>query len=149
MELGMDSTSASNPSVIAFVRAFSHSRSLQVVTGNWVEHCRNEAVPLVKPILVCQVQFTDWTRDDRLRQPVFSGSAKTRMRSRWFGRKQSCISENSWCCPTRRSTAFAQSKAVGVVGTTSRKTLLRSGKGTVGHKRPSVLCRAAATSEQG
>jgi bifunctional non-homologous end joining protein LigD len=27
----------------------------------------------VKPMLVCQIKFTDWTRDDRLRQPVFLG----------------------------------------------------------------------------
>ena len=27
----------------------------------------------VKPMLVCQVKFTEWTRDDRLRQPVFLG----------------------------------------------------------------------------
>ena len=27
----------------------------------------------VKPTLVCQVKFTEWTRDDRLRQPVFLG----------------------------------------------------------------------------
>ena len=27
----------------------------------------------VKPVLVCQVKFTEWTRDDRLRQPVFLG----------------------------------------------------------------------------
>jgi len=27
----------------------------------------------VKPSLVCQVKFTEWTRDDRLRQPVFLG----------------------------------------------------------------------------
>jgi bifunctional non-homologous end joining protein LigD len=24
-------------------------------------------------MLVCQVKFTEWTRDDRLRQPVFLG----------------------------------------------------------------------------
>jgi bifunctional non-homologous end joining protein LigD len=29
--------------------------------------------PLVKPVLVCQVKFTEWTPDDRLRQPVFLG----------------------------------------------------------------------------
>jgi hypothetical protein len=46
MGLGMGSRLASNPSVIAFVRAFSYSRSLEVVTGNWVERCRNEEVPL-------------------------------------------------------------------------------------------------------
>jgi ATP-dependent DNA ligase len=25
----------------------------------------------VKPEKVCQIKFTEWTRDDRLRQPVF------------------------------------------------------------------------------
>jgi bifunctional non-homologous end joining protein LigD len=28
----------------------------------------------VKPSIVCEVKFTDWTRDDRLRQPIFLGS---------------------------------------------------------------------------
>jgi bifunctional non-homologous end joining protein LigD len=27
----------------------------------------------VKPVLVCQIKFTEWTRDDRLRHPVFLG----------------------------------------------------------------------------
>jgi bifunctional non-homologous end joining protein LigD len=27
----------------------------------------------VKPVMVCQIKFTEWTRDDRLRQPVFRG----------------------------------------------------------------------------
>ena len=27
----------------------------------------------VKPAMLCQVKFTEWTRDDRLRQPVFLG----------------------------------------------------------------------------
>jgi bifunctional non-homologous end joining protein LigD len=27
----------------------------------------------VKPSMVCEVKFTEWTRDDRLRQPVFLG----------------------------------------------------------------------------
>jgi bifunctional non-homologous end joining protein LigD len=30
----------------------------------------------VKPAMVCQVKFTEWTRDDRLRQPVFLGIRK-------------------------------------------------------------------------
>jgi bifunctional non-homologous end joining protein LigD len=30
----------------------------------------------VKPVLVAQVKFTEWTRDDRLRQPVFLGLRK-------------------------------------------------------------------------
>ena len=50
-------------------------------SGSWpkplrsrVDCCRNEALPLVKPAMVCQIKFTEWTRDDRLRQPVFSCS---------------------------------------------------------------------------
>jgi bifunctional non-homologous end joining protein LigD len=27
----------------------------------------------VKPVMVCQIKFTEWTRDERLRQPVFLG----------------------------------------------------------------------------
>jgi bifunctional non-homologous end joining protein LigD len=27
----------------------------------------------VKPAMVCQIKFTEWTWDDRLRQPVFHG----------------------------------------------------------------------------
>ena len=27
----------------------------------------------VKPVMVCQIKFTEWTRDDRLRQPIFLG----------------------------------------------------------------------------
>jgi bifunctional non-homologous end joining protein LigD len=27
----------------------------------------------VKPMMICQIKFTEWTRDDRLRQPVFLG----------------------------------------------------------------------------
>jgi bifunctional non-homologous end joining protein LigD len=27
----------------------------------------------IKPVMVCQIRFTEWTRDDRLRQPVFLG----------------------------------------------------------------------------
>jgi bifunctional non-homologous end joining protein LigD len=30
----------------------------------------------VKPIIICEVKFTEWTRDDRLRQPVFLGLRK-------------------------------------------------------------------------
>jgi bifunctional non-homologous end joining protein LigD len=30
----------------------------------------------VKPSMVCEVKFTEWTRDDRLRQPVFLGIRK-------------------------------------------------------------------------
>jgi bifunctional non-homologous end joining protein LigD len=42
----------------------------------------------VKPTMVCKIKFTEWTRDDRLRQPSFSESGKTRMRRKWFGNRQ-------------------------------------------------------------
>lgn len=32
----------------------------------------------VRPKMVCQVKFTEWTRDDRLRQPVFLGLREDR-----------------------------------------------------------------------
>ena len=30
----------------------------------------------VKPVVVCQIKFTEWTRDDRLRQRVYLGIRK-------------------------------------------------------------------------
>jgi bifunctional non-homologous end joining protein LigD len=33
----------------------------------------------VKPLMVCQIKFTEWTRDDRLRQPVFLGIREDKM----------------------------------------------------------------------
>jgi bifunctional non-homologous end joining protein LigD len=40
----------------------------QGLTAAEMKRCR-----WVKPTMVCQVKFTEWTRDDRLRQPVFLG----------------------------------------------------------------------------
>jgi bifunctional non-homologous end joining protein LigD len=40
----------------------------QGLTAAEMKRCR-----WVKPSMVCQVKFTEWTRDDRLRQPVFLG----------------------------------------------------------------------------
>jgi ATP-dependent DNA ligase len=36
----------------------------------------------VRPSMVCEVKFTEWTRDDRLRQPVFLGSQGGQKRER-------------------------------------------------------------------
>jgi bifunctional non-homologous end joining protein LigD len=33
-----------------------------------MKHCHG-----VKPVMVCQIKVTEWTRDDRLRQPVSLG----------------------------------------------------------------------------
>jgi bifunctional non-homologous end joining protein LigD len=38
------------------------------LTVSEMKHC-----VWVKPSMVCEVKFTEWTRDDRLRQPVFLG----------------------------------------------------------------------------
>jgi hypothetical protein len=48
-------------------RAVAHSR-LHLCSVN---HRRNEALPLGQTDNGCQIKFTEWTRDDRLRQPVF------------------------------------------------------------------------------
>jgi bifunctional non-homologous end joining protein LigD len=33
----------------------------------------NEPVQWVKPVLICEVKFAEWTRDRRLRQPIYLG----------------------------------------------------------------------------
>jgi bifunctional non-homologous end joining protein LigD len=50
------------------VPAAGRSRWDQGLTAAEMKRCR-----WVKPVMVCQVKFTEWTRDDRLRQPVFLG----------------------------------------------------------------------------
>jgi len=40
----------------------------QAVTPAEMKRCH-----WIEPVLVCEVKFTEWTRDDRLRQPVFLG----------------------------------------------------------------------------
>jgi|SRR5208283_2239309 len=48
--------------------AVGHSRWDQGLTAAEMRRCH-----WVKPTMVCQIKFTEWTRDDRLRQPVFLG----------------------------------------------------------------------------
>src|SRR5271166_1004984 len=48
--------------------AVGRGRWDQGLTAAEMERCH-----WVKPTMVCQVKFTEWTRDDRLRQPVFLG----------------------------------------------------------------------------
>jgi bifunctional non-homologous end joining protein LigD len=48
--------------------AAGRSRWDQRLTAAEMKRC-----PWVKPVMVCQIRFTEWTRDDRLRQPVFLG----------------------------------------------------------------------------
>jgi bifunctional non-homologous end joining protein LigD len=48
--------------------AVGRSRWDQGLTAAEMKRCH-----WVKPSMVCQVKFTEWTRDDRLRQPVFLG----------------------------------------------------------------------------
>ena len=50
------------------VPASGRSRWDQGLTAADMKRCR-----WVKPKMLCQVKFTEWTRDDRLRQPVFLG----------------------------------------------------------------------------
>ena len=48
--------------------ASGRSRWDQGLTSAEMRRCK-----WVKPVMVCQIKFTEWTRDDRLRQPVFLG----------------------------------------------------------------------------
>jgi bifunctional non-homologous end joining protein LigD len=44
--------------------------------GRWAQNITPREMKLchwVKPRLVCQVRFTEWTRDGKLRHPVFIG----------------------------------------------------------------------------
>jgi bifunctional non-homologous end joining protein LigD len=50
------------------VPAVGRSRWDQGLTLAEMRRCHG-----VKPVMVCQVKFTEWTRDDRLPQPVFLG----------------------------------------------------------------------------
>jgi bifunctional non-homologous end joining protein LigD len=50
------------------VPAKGRSRWDQGLSAAEMKRCR-----WVKPEMVCQIKFTEWTRDDRLRQPVFLG----------------------------------------------------------------------------
>ena len=50
------------------VPAAGRSRWDQGLTAAEMKRCH-----WVKPSMVCQVKFTEWTRDDRLRHPVFLG----------------------------------------------------------------------------
>jgi bifunctional non-homologous end joining protein LigD len=48
--------------------AAGRSRWDQGLTAAEMKRCH-----WVNPVMICQVKFTEWTRDDRLRQPVFLG----------------------------------------------------------------------------
>jgi bifunctional non-homologous end joining protein LigD len=64
--------------------AAGRSRWDQGLTAAEMRRCR-----WVKPVIVCQVKFTEWTRDDRLRHPVFPGNPDRQKCGRmWFGRRQ-------------------------------------------------------------
>jgi hypothetical protein len=41
--------------------------------GPWDYSSGHETLPVVNPVLVAQVKFTEWTHDDQPRQPVFLG----------------------------------------------------------------------------
>jgi bifunctional non-homologous end joining protein LigD len=43
----------------------------------------------VKPLVICEVKFTEWTRDDRLRHPVFIGLREDKSATDVFREKAS------------------------------------------------------------
>jgi len=55
------------------------SNKMAMGTGN---HARRNARPILgKPKIVCQVKFAEWTRDGKLRQPVFLGLRQDKIRA--------------------------------------------------------------------
>jgi hypothetical protein len=68
-----------------FLLHFVSPGSWRQPLGSRADRRRNEALPLVNPAMVCQVKLTEWTRDDRFRQPVFLKSGKIRMQPKWCG----------------------------------------------------------------
>ena len=63
--------------------AAGRSRWDQGLTAAEMKRCH-----WVKPVMVCQIKFTEWTRDDRLRQPVFLGIREDKNANEVVGRRQ-------------------------------------------------------------
>jgi bifunctional non-homologous end joining protein LigD len=66
------------------VPATGRSRLDQGLTAAEMKRCH-----WVKPVMVCQIKFTEWTRDDRLRQPVFLGIREDKSATEVFREKAS------------------------------------------------------------
>lgn len=52
---------------------FNRFRKLKQVDSPFVDEVREPAAAFVKPALVAQIAFTEWTRDGKLRHPAFLG----------------------------------------------------------------------------
>ena len=67
--------------------------------GQWVQGITPtmmRQIAWVNPVFVCQVKFAEWTRDGKLRQPVFLGLREDRRRRKW------CARQGDDCaCPSR------------------------------------------------
>jgi bifunctional non-homologous end joining protein LigD len=66
------------------VPAKGRSRWDQGLTAAEMKRCH-----WIKPTMICQVKFTEWTRDDRLRHPVFLGIREDKNASEVFREKAS------------------------------------------------------------
>jgi bifunctional non-homologous end joining protein LigD len=64
--------------------ATGRNRWDQGLTAAEMRRCR-----WVKPAMVCQVRYTEWTRDDRLRHPVFLGIREAKSPTDVVGEKAS------------------------------------------------------------
>jgi ATP dependent DNA ligase-like protein len=67
------------PPAAIFFSISGNSWSYGLTTG---EH---KTAVWLKPVLVCQVRFTEWTMDGHLRHPAFQGSEWTSQRPKWCG----------------------------------------------------------------
>ncbi len=66
--------------------AVGRSRWDQGLTAAEMRRCH-----WVKPTMVCQIKFTEWTRDDRLRQPVFLGIREDKNANEVVREQASCV----------------------------------------------------------
>ena len=77
-------------------------------------------VTWVKPELVCTVKFTSWTKDDRLRAPVFLGlraevapEEVVRETGLIGGRNRAGVARAKHCCPLIRLRSLSILTAIG------------------------------------
>ena len=73
------------------VPAVGRSRWDQGLTAAEMRRCH-----WVKPVMVCQIKFTEWTRDDRLRQPVFLGLREDKKTSEVVQEKVASQRAQNW-----------------------------------------------------
>jgi bifunctional non-homologous end joining protein LigD len=99
-----------------------------------------ESVQWVKPVLVCQVKFAEWTKDMRLRQPIFLGMRDDKEPDQCTPESPQPTSKQVEAVetglPLRSGQSFASASAVKVA--THKRWSSGSGEAAVRRKTPAV-----------